>query len=96
MLLKGHQDSILSINISKNNEFIISYSKDKYIHIWNFEKKSLEKKLYLQRPYRDASITENRKYIVICFFDEKISRLYYNINSLERFDQKIWVFKIGL
>jgi WD40 repeat protein len=86
---KGHNKQILTIDISKDNKFLISGGQDSLIVIWNFTKNKIIKTLkYHQGIVTSLKISPDSKYLIsggtdntVFLYDLKNHKLIHEFND---------------
>ena len=63
--LYGHTESVRSVAITINDEFIISGSEDKSIRIWDFRNKQQLAVLENSSIINSIAVTRNNKYFIL-------------------------------
>jgi FOG: WD40 repeat len=64
-VLKGHTSCVNSVDISENNKFIVSGSKDKTVRVWDFFGKNIKSVLHGHgSSVLSVAVTRNNVFII--------------------------------
>ncbi|OMJ82416.1 hypothetical protein SteCoe_16891 [Stentor coeruleus] len=81
--LKGHSDSVLSLSISYNNQYLASASKDCSVKIWNLHERNEKFTLKGHESWVTCIVSGKKTDITISGSEDKTIRIWNCINGKE-------------